>query len=137
MGSSITLHHRIITSDGSERTSGEASVVTFERGTMTSTEQEVTGKPATYALQENYPNPFNPVTTLAYQLPEESQVTITIYDMLGREVTTLVNDRKSAGRYRVQWNATNAEGRSVSSGVYFYRIRTENYEAMKKMVYLK
>ncbi len=88
--------------------------------------------PTTYGMDQNYPNPFNPSTTINYQLPENSHVVIKIYDLLGRDVRTLVNEDKPAGRYSVDFNASN-----FSSGTYFYTIRAGNYNAVKKLMLLK
>jgi len=85
----------------------------------------------------NYPNPFNPVTTLRYDLPEDAVVNITIYDMMGRQVSTLVNSQQTAGYKSVQWNATNNIGQPVSAGVYLYSIEAGDYSQTKKMVLLK
>ena len=93
--------------------------------------------PMEYALLHNYPNPFNPVTILRYELPENSLVTITIYDMLGRQVKTLINQTQDAGYRSVQWNATNDYGKSVSAGIYLYQIQAGEYISTKKMVLLK
>jgi hypothetical protein len=95
-------------------------------------------RPDVYALQNNYPNPFNPETTIKYQLPEAGEVTLEIYNMLGQVVNTLVNDYQTAGRYVIQWDATNNNGQSLSSGVYFYRINAgEEFHSIKKMLLLK
>ncbi len=88
--------------------------------------------PQVYALEQNYPNPFNPSTTIRYQLPQDGFVTLKIYDILGREVTTLVNEEKTKGRYEVNFNAS-----SLASGVYLYRIKVNDYVAVKKMLMLK
>ncbi len=92
----------------------------------------VEGVPFTYSLSQNYPNPFNPSTTIRYQLPQDGFVTLKIYDILGREVTTLVNEEKTKGRYEVNFNASN-----FASGVYLYRIKVNDYVAVKKMLLLK
>ena len=86
---------------------------------------------------EKHPNPFNPVTTLRYDLPEQGFVTITIYDMLGREIRTLVNTTQDAGFKSVIWNATNDYGKPVSAGVYLYKIQAGEFVQTKKMVLLK
>lgn len=88
--------------------------------------------PSTFALYQNYPNPFNPSTTISYQLPAFSHVTLIVYDVLGREVATLVNEYKKMGNYAVEFNATN-----LSSGVYFYRLQTGPYHDTKKLLLLK
>ena len=85
-----------------------------------------------YLLLQNYPNPFNPSTKIDFQVPKSSNVKITVYDILGREVATLVNEKLSAGKYEVQWNAL-----KFASGVYFYRIEAGQYTNVKKMVILK
>ena len=88
-------------------------------------------------LHQNYPNPFNPVTTLRYELPENGMVNITIYDMLGRQVKTLVNQAQDAGYRSVVWDATNDYGKPVSAGIYLYQIQAGEYMQTRKMVLLK
>ena len=93
--------------------------------------------PITYALHENYPNPFNPVTNISYDLPEEAMVNITIFDMMGRVVKTLVNRTQTAGFKSLQWNATNNSGHPVSAGVYIYSIQAGSFNETRKMILLK
>ena len=93
--------------------------------------------PFSYALHQNYPNPFNPVTTLRYDLPENSLVNIIIYDMLGRQVKTLINQTQDAGYRSIIWDATNDYGKPVSAGMYLYQIHAGEYISTKKMVLLK
>jgi len=88
--------------------------------------------PHEYSLSQNYPNPFNPVTTIQYSLPQRSDVQITIYDLLGKEVITLISETQDAGYKSIQWNASN-----VPSGMYFYQIKAGTYVQTKKMVLLK
>jgi hypothetical protein len=88
--------------------------------------------PSSYNLYQNYPNPFNPSTTIAYNLPEEGYVKLTVYNMLGEEITTLVNNVQKAGSYQVWFNAED-----FASGVYIYRIETVKYAASKKLILLK
>jgi hypothetical protein len=88
--------------------------------------------PHTFTLSQNYPNPFNPSTTIDYSIPKESFVTIKVYDLLGRELTTLVNEEKSAGNYNVSFNAGN-----LSSGIYFYRMHADNFIQTKKLVLIR
>ena len=92
--------------------------------------------PLQFLLYQNYPNPFNPVTTLRYNLPEDAMVNLTIYDMMGRQVSTLVTSEQSAGYKSVQWNAANDAGAPVSAGLYLYRIRTGKFVKTHKMVLL-
>ena len=93
--------------------------------------------PLTYKLHNAYPNPFNPVTTLRYDLPEDALVNITIYDMMGRVVKTLINDQQTAGYRSTQWNATNDLSQPVSAGMYLYTIQAGDFRQTKKMVLLK
>jgi hypothetical protein len=93
--------------------------------------------PFKFAIHQNHPNPFNPVTTLRYDLPEDALVNITINDMMGRQVKTLVNGSQTAGYKSIQWNATNDEGKPVSAGLYLYTIQAGDYSQTKKMVLLK
>jgi len=90
------------------------------------------GLPKQFALEQNYPNPFNPTTTISYQLPVASQVSLKVYDVLGREVMTLVNGRQDAGAYNFNFNASD-----LSSGVYFYRLQSGNFVQTKKMMLVK
>jgi len=93
--------------------------------------------PEQFILYPNYPNPFNPVTTIRYDLSNESFVNITIYDMLGNVVYNLVNTNQSSGYKSVQWNATNNQGEPVSAGVYLYKIQAGDFVDTKKMILLK
>ena len=93
--------------------------------------------PQVFALHQNYPNPFNPTTTLKYDLPEDAMVNITIYDMIGRVVKTMVNSQQNTGFKSVRWNATNDNGSPVSAGLYLYTIQAGEFKKTKKMVLLK
>jgi len=88
--------------------------------------------PSEFILEQNYPNPFNPNTIIRYHVKENTDVIIKIYDILGKEITTLVNEKHSPGIYEVDWNALNC-----SSGIYFYRLETKNYTETKKMMLVK
>jgi hypothetical protein len=94
--------------------------------------------PDRYHLFQNYPNPFNPFTILRYDLPEAGLVNITIYDMMGRQVKTLINEQQTAGFKSVQWDATtNDAGKLISTGIYLYTIDAGGYRQTKKMILLK
>ena len=93
--------------------------------------------PTKFLLHTPYPNPFNITTTLRYDLPEQATVNIIIYDLLSRQVRTLVNQTQDAGYKSVIWNATNDYGKPVSAGVYLYKIQAGEYIQTKKMVLLK
>ena len=88
--------------------------------------------PQEFSLSQNYPNPFNPSTLIRYQVANTGKVRLNVYDVLGREVATLVNDVKPAGSYTVTFNAAN-----VPSGVYFYRLQTASFTETKRLVVLK
>ena len=88
--------------------------------------------PDKYALNSNYPNPFNPQTTIRYQLPDAGHVKLQIYDLTGQLVETLVDGSKPAGEYRVIWNAE-----KTTSGIYFYRLQSGNFTSVKQCVKLK
>ena len=90
------------------------------------------GLPTGYRLYENYPNPFNPTTTISYDLPADADVVLKVYDMLGREVTTLVEDHQTVGRHRILFDASN-----LSSGAYIYQLRAGSFTDRKKMLMLK
>ena len=93
--------------------------------------------PLQFAFHQNYPNPFNPVTTLRYELPENGLVTITIYDMLGKQEKTLINQTQDAGYKSIIWDGTNEYGKPVSAGIYLYQIQAGDYISTKKMGLLK
>ena len=93
--------------------------------------------PKEFILFPNYPNPFNPITTLRYELPEDSFVDVTVYDMLGNVVSNLVNANQSSGYKSIQWDATNNQGEPVSAGVYLYKIQAGDFIDTKKMILLK
>jgi len=88
--------------------------------------------PKEFKLEQNYPNPFNPTTTIQYQLPQDARVTLKVYDILGSEVTTLVNEEQEAGYKEVQFN-----GNGIASGMYVYRLQAGDFVSTKKMMLLK
>ena len=98
----------------------------------TTSVQNLSTLPQEYTLFQNYPNPFNPSTTIKYQLPRMSYVTLQIYDILGRKVSTLVNEIKQAGYYSVAFDAA-----SLSSGFYFYKITANTFTQTKQMMLIK
>jgi predicted GH43/DUF377 family glycosyl hydrolase len=88
--------------------------------------------PTEFALEQNYPNPFNPSTTFRYSIPTQSKVVIKVFDILGNEIATLMDEEKSVGTYELMWNAAN-----LSSGIYFYQLNSGNFIETKKMILLK
>ena len=93
--------------------------------------------PKEFVLHQNYPNPFNPITSLRYDLPNDGLVNITVYDMMGRAVITLVNGSQTAGFKSIQWNSTNDRNEPVSAGLYLYTIQAGEFSQTRKMVLLK
>ena len=104
---------------------------------ITSVAEESEVLPTVYELSQNYPNPFNPETTIKFSLAESQYVSIKIYNMLGQEVRTLMNEQRNQGSYNVLWNGKDNNGNQVSSGTYIYRIRAGEFVSTKKMVLLK
>jgi len=99
---------------------------------------QIQTRPEAFALANNYPNPFNPATTIKYALPEASQVRLEVFNTVGQVVRTMVDAHQNAGRYVVEWDATSDNGVNLSSGIYFYRLQVEgNYLEVKKMLLLK
>ena len=93
--------------------------------------------PKEYGLSENYPNPFNPTTTIDYQLPEAASVRIVVYDLLGQRIRTLIDKDQKAGYHSVRWNGRNDSGMPVSAGIYILRLTANKYTAIKKMIFMK
>jgi len=99
-------------------------------------------KPAEYSLFQNYPNPFNPATTIAYSLASNSKVELTVYNLLGQKVRTLVSGVQSMGVYKMNWDGKNDNGRNVVSGIYIYQIKMKGKDnklrtMTKKMLLIK
>ncbi|MGE5796690.1 MAG: T9SS type A sorting domain-containing protein [Ignavibacteria bacterium] len=109
-----------------------AGVVNCYYSTLITGTKKEEVKVQTFTLSQNYPNPFNPTTTITYTLPKSSIVTLKVYDILGKEIATLVNEEKLSGTYNVTWNAWEA-----ASGVYFYKITAGEYSKVNKMMLLK
>ena len=106
----------------------------FEDSTLT-TITEISNnikKQIDFSLMQNYPNPFNPTTNIGFQIVEKGLVKLKVYDILGREIATLVNEEKGAGNYEVEFDAS-----SLTSGVYFYRLTASTFITTRKMILLK
>ncbi len=123
----------------SKNIEGEKSNYSYMSEFVTGKVTEVSSKEFNYSfnLFQNYPNPFNPSTTIKYVLPKNSYVTLKIYDMLGREIKTLVNKEQNTGSYEVQWNGEDNNGNKVASGTYVYRIIAGDYVSSKKLILIK
>ena len=107
-------------------------IIRTKSGGLTDVIDNVYNVSSKYSLEQNYPNPFNPTTTINYEIPERGFVTLKVYDILGREVTILINEEKPAGSYEVQFTAS-----GLTSGIYFYQIKAGEYSETKKMILLK
>jgi hypothetical protein len=99
--------------------------------------------PAGYSIDQNYPNPFNPTTTIAFTLPEASTVRLSIFNVLGQEVATLLEGEMGAGGHSALWNASNNAGGALPSGLYFYRLHATSvatgqvFDATRRMMFMK
>jgi len=93
--------------------------------------------PLAFGLSQNYPNPFNPATTIRFSLETKAHVRLSVYDILGRKITTLINEELPSGNHSITWNGKDYKGNEVASGIYFYRIETDSFSETRKMVLLK
>ena len=93
--------------------------------------------PSNYLLVQNYPNPFNPTTTIKYNIPRVAHVQLVIYDMLGRQVSQLINERQSAGQHHVSWDSKDKFGNPVAAGLYFCRMEAEGFTDVIKLALVK
>jgi hypothetical protein len=93
--------------------------------------------PGSFSLEQNYPNPFNAVTKIMYSLSNESNVRLTVYDLTGRQVVCLQNGKQGTGHYQINWNGADSNGKTVSSGIYFYRLEAGDKSVTKRMALLK
>jgi len=121
-----------------EAFSGQKYLTVMESGGATFVQEDwniVT--PNDYKLAQNYPNPFNPTTQIQFTLPLKKEVTLTVYDLMGRKVKTLVNKTMEQGTYEMEWNGTNNNGHQVASGVYIYRLKAGNVVKSKKMTLIR
>jgi hypothetical protein len=106
-------------------------------GLVTGVEIDPLALPKTFELSQNYPNPFNPTTEIRFDIPKSSSVKMVVYDIMGRVVRTLVDQKMEAGSHRISWNGRDQAGNTVSSGVYFYHISADGFAATKKMTLMK
>ncbi|MYF92071.1 MAG: T9SS type A sorting domain-containing protein [Gemmatimonadetes bacterium] len=124
------------TIDGLE--GGEVEITLSDPGASEAAKVAVQTRPEAFALADNFPNPFNPTTTIQYALPRAADVELTVYNVVGQPVRTLVAEHQSAGRYAVEWDATDDRGHSLSAGMYLYRLQAGGeFLKVKKMLLLK
>lgn len=131
LGNTATVYHRVVATDGSDETMSDPSSANIKRGTVTSNEGEET-KPASFALEQNFPNPFNPSTNIKFSLAQASQAKITVYNMLGQEVAVIANQRFAAGQHSLRFDAN-----ELSSGIYIYRLQAGNKVQTRQMTLIK
>ncbi|MDG1223794.1 MAG: T9SS type A sorting domain-containing protein [Candidatus Marinimicrobia bacterium] len=109
----------------------------IDQGASLQISDNISISPEKHTLYQNYPNPFNPNTTLSYILSRASFVNITVYDMAGKAIKTIINSSQNAGLKKVEWNATNDKNEPVSAGLYIYKMQTNEFTKTKKMLLLK
>ncbi len=133
-----TFGWQVFASDGVNETfaTGGPYMITFDAGDVLGVEDEL-GVPDEFALHQNYPNPFNPVTTIRFDVPEESHIRLMIYNVLGQQVATPVNGTMKPGYKSIRWNGTDQFGKPLPSGMYIYQIQSASFNAVKKLVLMK
>ncbi|MEW6060931.1 MAG: cohesin domain-containing protein [Bacteroidota bacterium] len=130
-----TYYVRVVNLTGSE--AGPNARYSLTIAPPTGVIDDVNGLPRTFALDQNYPNPFNPATTIRFALPNDVPVKLKVYDMLGREIRTLMNGNMNAGYHQVVWDGTNNSATQVATGIYIYRIEAGSFVSTKKMMLIK
>ena len=105
--------------------------------TLVDTAVESDAAPFEFTLAQNYPNPFNPTTTIEFAIPQRSSVNIEIYSTMGQKVKTLLSETKQKGYHSITWNATDDNGSPVPAGIYYYSIKVDDYQQVRKMVFIK
>ncbi|HVP35561.1 MAG TPA: T9SS type A sorting domain-containing protein, partial [Terriglobales bacterium] len=119
-------------------TTGDSSwIPIFYKGALDVKEINTPTKPTVFSLAQNYPNPFNPKTMIRFALPKDSWVKLEVYNILGQKVKTLVDEKLEAGVKEVEWDGKDSKGLEVASGIYFYKIKANDFSDVKKMVMLK
>ena len=137
LSSNKTYYWRVRSKDKDGHFSNFSSTEVFAVSNLTGV-ADANGKiPTAFSIEQNYPNPFNPTTIINYGIPQNAEVTISIYNMLGQKVKTLVSEQKNAGAYSVQWNGDNEFGQKVASGPYIYKINAGNFIKSMKLLLLK
>ncbi len=125
--------------DGEIIGAGKEDIISFGIKEPQATEVEVddSALPTEFTMSQNYPNPFNPSTTINYELPRTSEVQLKVFDAIGRVIKNLVSGQQHAGSHQVTWNGTDETGQSVPSGVYFYHITADGFNATRRMMLVK
>lgn len=132
-----TYYWRVRSKDTGGNFSNYSKAEKFVVGSLTGVENTGGKIPTEFSIDQNYPNPFNPTTIIRYGIPQNADVTLSIYNMLGQKIKTLVSEQKNAGTYSVQWNGDNEFGQKVSSGAYIYRISAGSFVKAMKLILMK
>ena len=130
-----TKYYWRVKSKNQNSTSSSSSVGEFRTNNITDVQEQII--PTAFELSQNYPNPFNPTTKIAFALQQNSYVSLKIYNMLGREIKSLLNAEMLAGNHSIDWNGEDNNGFKVASGTYIYKMTAGNFMAVKKMVLIK
>ncbi|MBN2413019.1 T9SS type A sorting domain-containing protein, partial [candidate division KSB1 bacterium] len=134
-GTSTTIHFdNFMFNEGSPAATTVDGLFTVSEGNAINKENEI---PKEFSISQNYPNPFNPSTKIKYSLPQNSQVNITIYNINGKVVETIINNFQMQGTYEINWQGTDNENHKVPSGIYFYRIEAGHFIEIRKMTLVK
>lgn len=120
-----------------DATRGLATISTNIGNSILNIIGESTNSSELFFINQNYPNPFNPSTTISYTLPEESNVTINIYNLLGNRVARIFSSIQPLGTHSIQWNGTDQQGNQVPTGIYFYQLQAGDFVQTKKMVLMR
>jgi hypothetical protein len=137
-GYTVDITWQVYASDGMDETEAGNGprTITFDAGYALGVGDEL-GVPDVFALHQNYPNPFNPVTTIRFDIPQESHVRMDVYNVMGQRVRTLMNGTMQPGFHAVRWDGTNDMGKPLASGMYIYRIQSSKFTSVKKLVLMK
>lgn len=128
---------KIMILDKDDLTNSVTSTGVFKVTNSTSVEKNTSGQPEGFMLEQNFPNPFNPSTSIRFSIPKETSVSLKVYDILGREIKTIVNDNLSAGNYNMRWNGEDNNNKTVAGGAYLCRLTAGGYSQIQKMILQK
>ncbi len=135
---SVTFYTAGIGANDNGNTNGDSTYTTTHTLLSSAADDEITGAlPRQYNLAQNYPNPFNPTTTIAFTLPKSAHVRLTVFNSLGQQIRTLADKYLSAGTHTVDWDGLDSDGSRAASGIYYYRIVTDDYSQSKEMILVK
>ena len=127
----------LVSSEGKEYELKGSGNIVVDRNVSQFSLRKVSSVPTKYSLSQNFPNPFNPTTSISYSVPENSDISIRVYSLTGQKIIELIDDHVNAGMYTVTWNGMNHAGTPVSSGVYIYMLQSDSFTAVKKMILIK